>query len=864
MAWVHQDLGDYASAKALYEESLRLLEELNLPADLANTLGNLGALYYLQGDHDLALERYFRGIKLRRELPAKDRDSDNNQFELAQLLYKAGLVYAQLGEYAQAARYYEESRERAQSAGREAEGLLLNIGKIHEWQGNDELALEFYLKDLAVSERKGFKPFMIQDWLNIGLIRQRQNRVAEAMENLHKALALSTEIGHKDFISKAQNLLGLALHQQKDYAQAPAYYQKSLALRRELNDKEGIADTSHNLALIHAGQGDLAGALGYAEPAGALAKQIGKRELIWRIYTTLGRIYLTLNQPDKAKPAFDEAIKVIEEMRANLVGGELQAQSFFENKTAPYIGIADLLLAQNKKEEALSYAEQAKARVLLDVLQSGRVNVTKAMTAAEQDEERRLRSEMVSFNTRLNREQTARQPDEKRISELRAGLQRLQHRYEDFQVSLYARHPELKAQRGEASPLTLAQAAELLPNDKTALLSFVMAEERTLLFALTRPAQSGDPQLNVYSLPLKSETIAERVSQFRKKLAENRPGFRDESRELYRMLLERAQPQLRGVTRLVISPDGPLWELPFQALITEKRNYLLEEYAVAYAPSLTVLREMAQARRNRPARSEPAALLAVGDPTLGPEAASRYKALMNEPLNQIPEARRQVQSLSKFYDQPKVYIGDEATEAQVKTDAGQSGVVHLAAHGVLDNRNPMHSYIVLAQNAGQAKELKVKEAEREVREDGLLEAWEIMKMDLNADLVALSACETARGRVSAGEGMIGLTWALFVAGAPTTVVSQWAVRSDSTAELMVRFHRQLRQPPRSKGKPAAPAPSADALRLAALELMKNSNYSHPFHWAGFVVMGNGFDNRAGGEEQKATSKKRPKGITASR
>jgi len=136
----------------------------------------------------------------------------------------------------------------------------------------------------------------------------------------------------------------------------------------------------------------------------------------------------------------------------------------------------------------------------------------------------------------------------------------------------------------------------------------------------------------------------------------------------------------------------------------------------------------------------------------------------------------------------------------------------------------MYSHLVLAQGTKD--------------EDGLLEAWELMELNLNADLVVLSACETARGQFDAGEGMIGLTWALFVAGVPTTVVSQWQVESASTRDLMVNFHRSLSSPPRSGSRTdEANVTKAEALRRAALKLLQDPETSHPFYWAGFVLMG---------------------------
>ena len=140
--------------------------------------------------------------------------------------------------------------------------------------------------------------------------------------------------------------------------------------------------------------------------------------------------------------------------------------------------------------------------------------------------------------------------------------------------------------------------------------------------------------------------------------------------------------------------------------------------------------------------------------------------------------------------------------------------------GVLNDAAPMYSHLMLAPG--------------DKNEDGLLEAWELMQLDLKAELAVLSACETARGRYGAGEGMIGLTWALFVAGVPTTVVSQWKVESASTRDLMVNFHRGLGSPP---GLGKTKATKTEALRQAALKVMNNPETTHPFYWAGFVLVG---------------------------
>jgi len=151
----------------------------------------------------------------------------------------------------------------------------------------------------------------------------------------------------------------------------------------------------------------------------------------------------------------------------------------------------------------------------------------------------------------------------------------------------------------------------------------------------------------------------------------------------------------------------------------------------------------------------------------------------------------------------------------MKAEAGKFKILHFATHAILDDRNPLYSHIILSRT------------DNDQHEDGLLESWELMKLDLNAELAVLSACETARGRVAAGEGIIGMSWALFVAGSPAAVVSQWKVDSARSSELMIEFHRNVLQKRVSK---------SEALRQAALKVFRSS-YNHPAYWAGFILIG---------------------------
>jgi CHAT domain-containing protein len=202
-------------------------------------------------------------------------------------------------------------------------------------------------------------------------------------------------------------------------------------------------------------------------------------------------------------------------------------------------------------------------------------------------------------------------------------------------------------------------------------------------------------------------------------------------------------------------------------------------------------------------------------------AANLNATYRGEVLNPLPDAETEVAALKNVWGaaSSRILTGALAQKKVFRSEASKYKIIHFATHGILDDATPMYSRLVLAR------------AQNDPSDDGLLEAREIMQLDLHADLVVLSACQTARGRIGAGEGMVGMSWAFFVAGVPTMVASQWKVDSASTAKLMVDFHKRLKdQSARSQTK-------AIALQQASLDLMKDPRYRHPYFWAGFVLLG---------------------------
>jgi CHAT domain-containing protein len=249
--------------------------------------------------------------------------------------------------------------------------------------------------------------------------------------------------------------------------------------------------------------------------------------------------------------------------------------------------------------------------------------------------------------------------------------------------------------------------------------------------------------------------------------------------------------------------------------------YLIREHAVSYVPSVSVLASL-RPPATRPAAARPR-FVAFANPTLDPggkvpAAVTRSLVEGNSSwrLAPLPEAESEAAGIARLYPsgESKVYSGDDAREENVKHNAlvETAERLHFATHGLLDGRHPELSGLVLAQEPGG--------------EDGFLQAYEIFRLKLSADLVVLSACETLGTEVT-GEGVVGMTRAFLYAGAPSVLVSLWRVSDTGTSDLMLHFYRSL--------EPADD--EAGSLRRAKLEMIADPRRSHPYYWAPFVLVG---------------------------
>lgn len=814
----HSQRSQGEQARAAYIAAIGIREAAGLGALNGGLVGNLAILAQLRSDYDEASRQYRAALVLDEAL-GDDRGMTTN-------LSNLGTVEHERGNYREAQAIYERVLSRAVASGnKDLEALALNnIGLVYRLQGRLDLSRDYLSRALAMREAAGERARVASTLQNLGMVERLEGRHQAALDLFARSLALHEQADDKVGQALVHNSIGSAYDTLHRYDEAIASFTRSLEIAERVGNRSRMVQALANIAITERTRGGLDRAAAAAERTIAIAREIGNREQLLSALTTLGQVLTDQGHPARAQQVLDEAITVVEGMRDDAGASAQEQQRFLESRTSPFEALVAVHVGQGDAAAALAAAERAKARVLLDVLSRGRVTLTGAMTADERAREASLDEALRTLNTDVRRERARTPPDPSRLASLEAQLRQARLDYDSYQARLYALYPLLGVQRGRAPTFSLADADALVPDAGAAAIEYLVGANSTQLFVATRAPGGGAVQVAVVTLPLGREALSAQVTTFRDAIASRDLGIREHARALFDTILAPAYAHLEGRRTIVVVPDGALWDVPFQALVSNRGRFLVEDHAFAYAPSLTVLREMRRLAGARPARTE-ATLFALGNPVIAPAtASSRVSTLMDGGgFAPLPEAEQQVRRLGELYGRSRsaVFVGADAREQRAKRDAGRYSVMHLATHGVLDDHSPMYSYVVLAPDATRDGD------------DGVLEAREIMNLRLASDLVVLSACETGRGRFGRGEGVIGMAWALFVAGVPATVVSQWKVDAASTSDLMVAFHRALRAPTTQAGGLA----KAMALQRASREVLADARYRHPFYWAGFVVIG---------------------------
>jgi CHAT domain-containing protein/Tfp pilus assembly protein PilF len=834
----HDDLRQYEQALAYFDKALMIAKEIGNQTGDVTLLNDFGSVYNRLSLHEQALDSYEDVLSIRREI--------GDRLGEGETLNNIGYIYDRLGRYEQALEYCEEALSIWREIGdRTAEGETLNrIGMVYAYLDQYERALAYSEEALSVRREVDDRAGEGHTLHNIGVIYNYLGQYEQARAYLEEALSIRREVGDRTCEGTTLNAIGATYVELGQYEQALAFYEDALDIRQEIGDRAGEGHTLQNIGMAHFYLGQYEQALAHSEEALIIRREIGDRARegetlnnIGLVYSygldqqeqgldyyedaltilkeigdrtgeritlgNIGAVYYDLGQYEQALDYFERAVAVVEVVRGEMTLEEFKS-SFAAASLYPYQSIIPLLIEIDRPAEAFGYVQRAKARTFLDQLANVRIDPRAsddpALLAREQELLGEIRVlEDVLFGRRefatLSLDEATRSGppalnDEQR-GEVQARLDSAYREYEQILIQIKLTNPQYAGLRSvQASTLITIQ--QTLPPDVT-LLEYYVAPTQTLAFVVTPRQGSGQARDDFHVVPISVtvSALSDAITWFRG--FPSLEGVPQASQELHELLFAPVCEYIH-TDALFIAPHGVLHYLPFGAL-HDGEGYLVEDYAIAYLPSASVLQYVLD--------------------NVSSEAAGDLLALANPKVEGAPylnHAVAETEAVAALFDVQPI-VGPDATESLLVAQAPQAGRVHVAAHGEFKSIAPQFSRIYLAPDD---------------ENDGYLEVREVFNLELpQTDLVTLSACETQLGELSAGDELVGLSRAFIYAGTPSLVAGLWSVNDESTRFLMERFYGYLRD---GRGK-------ASALRQAQLDTMAKDEWVSPYYWAAFTLIG---------------------------
>jgi CHAT domain-containing protein len=829
-----QDVGDLGEARRRFEAALALNRRDGRDEVAATNLVNLAGLASLDGD-------FARADRLYRDALATWRAREQ-WADAADALYGLGQLGLRRGDYLRARAALREALEiydrtgPLESALAARRALAGALGAQGDVQGAlDQLRWAADLADsggASAGERAGLA-------LARADLAMQLNLLADAERLYGSAEAHYRAAGDARGEAAAREGLGWLALERGDPGGARVLLEGALRAQMGTGDRRGTALTRLSLARAALAGGDTTGAraglttaaeelalLGDSVAwAAALAERaeleraaglpaaaesvfrrglavLGERvapEVAWRLHAGLGLVRRSRGALDDAARELRAALTEIERPVQTLVLADRRS-AFLSDKWDVFAQLARIEGARGRPGAAFEASERLRARELAELLARGRVSAPPDTAAELVTREQDLRRRIAELTRRLEGPafgaEALRGPDVSLAGgPAREALLAAQRGYTELLIEIRERAPRHSALVSPAPPDWRAVARRLAPDQ--ALVEYLLSDSGSTAFVVTRDS------IRVADLGVGRRELARLVEFVRGTLeprgAGGDPLWRGPLRRLHHHLIAPLEEMgaLTGKHRLVLVPHAELHYLPFAALIgaTGDGRFLVERYELAVTPSASVWLALG----DRPAR------VGLGVLALAPQP------------DRLPASRREVATIAALGgDDVRALTGPTATEDAFRHEAGTRRVLHLATYGVLNKPNPLFSFVEFAPGGTH---------------DGRLEVHEVFGLDLVADLVVLSACQTGLGSgaladVPAGDDWVGLTRAFLHAGAGHVVATLWPVQDEATAALMDRFYREL----------AAGAEPARALALAQRALLGDRTTANPFYWAGFVAV----------------------------
>jgi CHAT domain-containing protein len=812
--------GNLDQALEEYNKAFSLAEATNNKTMMCQILGNMGLIYWNQADSEKALEYYEKSNLISREIGSKTDESIN--------LFNIAIVHLETGEYEEAQNFYQKSLQMARELGDKGlEGVCQEgLGNVYKAFGNFDVALEYYQKAVKIAEEVGEKRSAAYAYRSIGeLYTEKDPKIA--LNYFQKARQINEEIGEKRGVGIVLDCISQLYWSTGKYDLSLANSTEALRIYESIGARGQYTWVNRMIGLAHQGKGEIQEAEAAFSKSIDFARESGRRDDLWQSLYAKGDVLKTLGKNDEALDLIKESITVLEHLRSEVNTAEQRAE-YFENKIKVYNDAIHILIAKQNLPEAFEYVQRSKARGFLDMLAEARVNQEDILSADLRDRKKKDDNALRKIQQNIESEYEKETIDRSKIAALEKQRNELETEYSNLILEIRKEDPRF-ADIQYPEPLKLSEAQALL-DPSSVLLEYSIGDSASWVFAITTDSAAA------FEVPSEKK-LDDQIHDFREVLLKPDATFQTleqahskyvtQARSLYSELIRPAEEVLKGKQRILVATDGALSYLPFESLLTKNEDskaihfeslpYLVRDYEIYYVPSATVLASVI--KNNHGKNDQPKQLLALADPWLKNGSGEIASVRGWGHLGPLPNARTEVQNIANLYpkDQVTVFEGKQASEKNFKqSDLQEYKRIHFASHGLIDEDKPEFSALVLS-------------GDEKGSEDGYLTMREVFDLKLNADLVVLSACKTGLGKEVRGEGVTGISRAFLCAGTPSVLVSLWDVYDRSTADFMASFYKNMETENMNKSA---------ALRKARLQMIASKQFSHPYYWAPFVLIGN--------------------------
>ena len=820
MGAFNQVEGNLNKALERHEQSLPYFQTIDSQRNIAITLGNIGNIYEQLSLFDKALEYYNRSLSIRKEI--------GSVYLLSGIYNKIGSVQRELGNYDQALVSFNKGLGFARKANTpdQMAHILNNLGYLHKILGEYDKALDYYQQSLAIKKETSDPSSVATTTKNIGKLYWAREQYQEAKPYYREALEVRRQVGNPRNIASSLNTMVEMALQNNNYNEARKYTDEIMAIGDSTGSYKIMEYATRYRAQIHARQGNHDKALEYHKQWHAYSEYLSPQSELTAL-KALAHQYHRIDS-DSALTYGQKAIELIEQHRSN-AGAVAELKSGYFGKHADFYNqMASWALKYDSDvSRAYRLVEQAKARSLSDELAKASQNIDQKLPEKVRIKRQKIRNKIDNLYSQLERN-----IDKDKQPQLKEELRTAELELAAYENSLQDKYPELKSLTARKA-ISLEQA-QAITDEQTAVLEYALADDHLIMFLISR----DNVHVEQYSLPEDQELakqLTSWVADFKDAILSNasRRQLQTQSKQLYDALLKPFEDEMNQFENLIIVPDGALAYLPFEA-ISKGDQYLIENFRIKYEPSLTSLTLL---KDPEPTRRKD--LLAVAGSQVSAQNERSYQSAR---LSALPSTVIEVDSIASHFKQVSTLKNEQVSEQAFKDLLRQNRYqyIHMATHGVIDEEQPGRSGLALSAEG----EIKASSAE-----DGMLRSSEIFGLNINSDMVVLSACNTGLGKVVGGEGMLGMQRSFFYAGTSTVVVSLWNVYDRSTASFMNEFYKALLQAESEESwtdsmlrwvgwDQSIPfGRKAVAMRQAKLEMIKHPLFNHPVYWAPFIVVG---------------------------